>query len=248
MRIIVLIFLFLTLLSAQEELLFYCGTTMAKAMREIAQLMEHKYNIKIQIIQGGSGDLYNSLSMSKVGDLYLPGSDSYIKKHQKDGLFGYSRYVGYNQIAIVVAKHNPKHIKGLDDLVREDLNVALGNPNTCSIGRASIKVLKRYKGDKFVQQVKNNIIIFVNDSRDMNQKIKTHEIDMGLNWKATAYFPQNKPYIDVVAIDEKYAPKKKLLLTMLTFSTHKDLARKFIDLVASKKGKEIMKKYGFLDE
>jgi len=237
-----------SILFAKEELLFYCGITMVKPMSKMASILEKKYDIKIKIIQGGSGDLYDSLSTSKIGDLYLPGSDSYIKKHLKEGLLGYRKYVGYNQIALFVAPNNPKHITSLQDLTREDLNISLGNPETCSMGKASMKVLKRYGGEDFIDQVENNIVFDASDSRDFNIHLKNGEIDTGLNWKATAFFPENKGKIDVVEIDTKYAPKKRLILTLLNFSKHKKIAKAFIDFASSTQGKKIMKSYGFLDE
>jgi len=248
MKKILFIFLLSSMLFAKDELLFYCGITMVKPMSKIAKIIENKYDVKITILQGGSGDLYDSLSASKKGDLYLPGSESYIKKHLKEGLLGYRKYVGYNQIALFVKKGNPKNIKTLNDLVREDVIVSLGNPETCSMGRASVKVLKRFGGEEFLEEVEDNVVLYSADSRDFNNLLKSGQIDTGLNWKATAFFPENRGKIDIVSIDERYAPKKKLYLTLLTFSKHKQIAKAFIDYAASKNGQKIMKEYGFLDE
>jgi len=204
--------IFLAILSAflfaKDELLFYCGITMVKPMSVIAKIIEKKDNVKIKIIQGGSGDLYDSLSSSKKGDLYLPGSDSYIKKHIKEGFLGYRKYIGYNQIALFVQLNNPKHIKSLQDLTRDDLSIALGNPETCSMGKATQKVLKKYGGEDFLNSVEDNIVLYAADSRDFNQMLKNKKIDTGLNWRATAFFPENRGKISVIKIDEKYAPKK----------------------------------------
>jgi len=248
MKKLLLLGLLSSFLLAQDELLFYCGITMVKPMSKIAKIIEKKDNVKIKIVQGGSGDLYDSLCSSKKGDMYLPGSDIYIKKHLKEGLLGYRKYVGYNQIAIFTQPNNPKNIKSLKDLLREDLAVSLGNPDTCSMGKVSIKVLRKYGGDEFLEEVEDNIIMYSADSRDFNNLLKSKQIDVGLNWKATAYFPDNRGKIGIVKIDEKYAPKKKLVLTMLTFSKHKKVVKDFIDFTISKEGRKIMKNYGFLDE
>ena len=94
---------------AQKELLIYCGITMVKPISEIAKIIEKQENCKISITQGGSRDLYDSLRYSKQGDLYLPGSHSYITNNEKDGFFKKSVLVGYNKAALVVAKSNPKN-------------------------------------------------------------------------------------------------------------------------------------------
>jgi len=247
-----LIILFLTTFlfaqNNQKQLIFYCGITMVKPMSVIAKIIEKKYNVKINILQGGSGDLYDSLSVAKKGDLYLPGSDIYIKKHLKEGFLGYRRYIGYNQIALFVKKGNPKKVNNLKDLLRKDLVVSLGNPETCSMGRASVKVLKKFGGEEFLEEVEDNIFLYAIDSKDFNNLLKSHQIDAGLNWKASAFFPKNRRKIDIISINKKYAPKKKLYLTLLTFSKHKKIAKAFIDYAVSSNGQKIMKEYGFLDE
>jgi len=248
MKKLILIFIFIVSLFAQDKLIFYCGITMYKPMKQIAEKIEKKYGVKIKIIQGGSGDLYDALSSSKKGDLYLPGSDIYIKRHLNSGFFGYRQYIGYNQIAIFVQKYNPKHIKGLDDLIRTDLKISLGNEETCSMGKESIKVLLKYKGVKFLNKVENNVLLYSFDSKDMNQLLKYKKIDVGLNWKATAFFPYNRKYISIIDINQTYAPKKRLLLTMLTFSKHKKIVKAFINFAISPQGQKIMKEYGFLDQ
>jgi len=243
-----LMLLFSSLLLAKDEFLFYCGITMVKPMSKIAKIIEKKYNIKIVIIQGGSGDLYDSLVNSKKGDLYLPGSFSFIKKHENEHIFDYYKYVGYNQLAIFVKPNNPKNIKSLKDLTRDDLLVSLGNPETCSMGKESVRVLKKYGGESFLYKVEDNIVIFASDSRDFNQMLKDGKIDTGLNWKATAFFPNNKNKIEIITIPEKYAPKNDLYLAVLSFSKHKDIAKAFVDYVISPKGQKIMKEYGFIDD
>jgi len=62
---ILTILLLCSILFAKDEFLFYCGITMIKPMKEISKIIEKKHNIKITIITGGSGDLYDLLSSSK---------------------------------------------------------------------------------------------------------------------------------------------------------------------------------------
>ena len=233
--------------ASKPELLFYCGITMVHPMAEMASIIEHKYNCKIKILQGGSQNLYNSLKSSKLGDLYLPGSDAYIKKNKKDGFFGKSVYVGYNKAAIFVQKGNPKHIKNLDALLDEDIATILCNPKSGSIGKNTKKVLLKYKGQDFFDDAYDMAVEIGTDSRDLNKALRDKKVDMAVNWRTSAYWSENRPYIDVVEIDSAYAPKKKLLLTSLTFSKHKEIVQKFLDYASSKKGQAIMKKYGFTD-
>lgn len=105
--IFTLILLFSTSLQANSSkptLIFYCGITMVKPIKEMAKIIEERYNCTIKISQGGSKDLYDALKYSKVGDLYLPGSNSYRKNNLKDGYLLEAVEIGYNQAAIFIRK------------------------------------------------------------------------------------------------------------------------------------------------
>lgn len=234
----------------KPNLIFYCGITMIKPMTEIAAVIEKKHNCTIKVLQGGSQDLYDSIKSSKVGDLFLPGKDSYLTKNEKDGFFGkYRKYVGYNQAAIFVQKNNPKKIKNLDDVVRGDLSVILCDPKSGSIGKGTEEVLKGYKGESFLNQAYDNASEIGTDSRNLNKALIEKRADMTINWRATAAWDENKKGISIVEIDKKYAPKDELVITTLTSSKGENLkiAKAFVDFCGSQEGKAIIKKYGFLD-
>ena len=228
------------------ELLFYIGITMIKPVNELARNFEKEYNCKIKILQGGSQDLYDSIKMSRVGDLYLPGSVSYRDKHFKDGLLLDGMFVGYNKMAIVVKKGNPKKVKAdLNELTNENLRVVLGNETSGSVGKATKKVLQKFGN---YQQAILNSLYLAPDSRNLTKALVTDEADVILNWYATTFWDDNKNQVEPLKIDEKYAKKAKLIFNLLKTSKHKELTKKFMIYAASKKGQDIFKKYGFLDD
>ncbi|MBS9782745.1 MAG: substrate-binding domain-containing protein [Arcobacter sp.] len=234
-----------TYAKTKPTLLFYCGITMVKPMSEIARIIEKKYNCIIKIIQGGSKDLYESLAFSKKGDLYLPGSDSYRKNNLKDGYLLDGKYIGYNQAAIFVQKGNPKKIKDLESLIDESIGTILCNPQSGSIGRMTKKILMKYNGKEFFEEAYDYTVQIGTDSRNLNKALINKKIDMTINWGATGFWPENKKYIDIIKIDEKFAPKKRLVLNLLSFSKYPEIAKSYIDFAISQEGQNIMKKYGF---
>lgn len=231
--------------ASKPTLLFYCGITMVKPMVEIAKVIEKKHNCNIKIIQGGSKDLYQSLAFAKKGDLYLPGSESYRKENLKDGYLLDAKYVGYNQAAIFVRKGNPKRIEVLNSLLDESISTILCNPKSGSIGKMTKKILTNYEDEDFFYDAFDVAIEIGTDSRNLNKALIDKKVDMTINWRATAFWEENKKYIDIVDIQEKYAPKKKLVINLLKFSKHPKIAKDFMDFAASKQGQEIMKRYGF---
>ena len=151
----------------KPELLLYCGITMVKPMSKLVDNFEKLHNCKITITQGGSEDLYMSLKESKVGDLYLPGSQYYREKHiGEDYLLDYV-YIGFNQVALMVKKGNPKNISAdLKNLADRNLSVSIGNYESCSIGKISKKILSKVG---IYEEVFANSVFISADSRDMNR-------------------------------------------------------------------------------
>ncbi len=244
-KLFILIFISFTYLNAQtkEPLIFYVGITMIKPMQELSKEFEKTNNCEIKILQGGSQELYDSIKLSKIGDLYLPGSDSYIKKHANENIFLDSVFVGYNKLALIVKKGNPKNIKNsLDELTNPTLKVVLGNAESGSVGNATKKVLTLYGNYK---EAILNTIFLAPDSRNLIQSIKENKADLILNWHATIFWDENKDMVEALEIDEKYTNRSKLVLTLLNTSKNKPLAKKFLELASSAKGKATFRKYGF---
>ena len=173
-KLIFIIFLFIflgcdskELEKPKKELLIYCGATMMKPMMEIKEIIEKQENCKIIILKGGSGNLLKSLKISRIGDLYLPGSDSYIQKCKEENLVTDSVFVGYNQAAIMVQKGNPKNISGnLTNFTNKNLFVVIGNPDSGSIGKETKKILQ--KKDVFEATLENASLL-TTDSKKLFQ-------------------------------------------------------------------------------
>lgn len=230
---------------AKGELLIYCGITMVKPVKEIAALMESRHGIKVTISQGGSEDLYEALKLAKVGDIYFPGSASYRQQHLAEGLLGDAVPVGYNVAALFVPKGNPKKVAAdLKELLRPDLSMVVCNPETGSIGAETKKILDRAG---LTAPVLARSAFLATDSRSLVQAMKAQQADITLNWRATAFFPENRDIVDIVDLDPSVSQPARLELNLLTFSKHPDLARAFAALAASDEGQGIFRKHGFLD-
>ena len=231
--------------AGKAEMLIYCGITMVRPMTEIAQAFEKKEGVKVSLAQGGSEDLYQSAKKSGVGDLYLPGEPSYRDQYLHEGLLGEFQNVGYNQMAIMVAKGNPKKIKGDPrELLRKDLVVSIGNATSGSVGKETKDILDELK---IYQKVVAAAVFLAPDSRGLNNALKRGEVDAVMNWRATGFFADNVGVLEVVDLDPKLAKPQALLLNLLTFSKRKELARRFIAFSAGDEGQAVFRKYGFLD-
>lgn len=230
---------------ARPELLLYCGITMVRPMTEIARAFEQKEGIKITIAQGGTEDIYQSAKKSGLGDLLLMGEPSYRDRHIAEGLLGDFVIVGYNQMAIMVRKGNPKQVKADPrELLRPDVITMIGSAESGSVGQETKRILELID---LYQQVVDKAISLASDSRSLNNAMKKGEVDVMLNWRATGFFPDNAEAIDVIDLDPSLAKPQALLLNLFNFSKDQGLARRFMEYAASEEGQAIFRKHGFLD-
>ncbi len=226
-----------------ERLLIYCGITMSQPVSEIAKIIEEQEHCKIEISVGGSGNLYKAITVNQIGDLYLPGSKSYVTKGFEDGIITDTAFVGTNRAVIMLKKGNPKNIKAdLESLTNPDYRVIIGEPSSGSIGKETKKILDK-KG--IFEQVSNNAVYMTSDSKDLIPAIKNDEADIIINWYATSTRSKNNDIVDVIEIGEEYAKPKELYLSLLKYSKYPETAKKIMDYAKSEKGKAIFKKYGF---
>ena len=240
-------FSLLTSAARAEEpgMLIYCGITMVRPLTELARSFEQREKVSIRIAQGGSEDLYQSAKKAQQGDIYFPGEPSYLDKHKAEGLLGDYKLVGYNQLAIFVQKGNPKKVKPeLGELLRSDLTLVVGNAESGSVGQETKHLLDKFR--MYPGAVKKAAFMMP-DSRSLALSLKRGDADVALSWRATAFFPDNAPFMDAIALDPRIAEPQALLLIQLKFSKSPVLTRKFIDYVASGEGQAVFRKFGFMD-
>ena len=231
---------------SKPELLLYCGITMVRPMTEIAQLFEKKENVKINISQGGSEDLYQAAKKSGVGDWYLPGEPAFRIKHLPEGLLGDYVTVGQNQMALIVQKGNPKQVKADPrELLRKDLVSILGNSESGSVGKGAKDVLESLK--IYPQALKASAFL-APDSRSLMNAMRKGEADITLSWRATAFFPENVTKLEVIDFDAKLAQPQARQLTLLKTTKQPQLTKRFMEFASGDQGRAIFQKYGFIPD
>lgn len=212
-------------------------------MNEIAAIIEEQENIDVIIIQGGSGNLLRSIEINGVGDLYLPGSESYIENAREKGLIVEAELVGYNRAVLMVQKGNPLHLNGdLQNLASPAYYVVIGNPESGSIGKETRRILET---EGIFNDVLNNARELTTDSKDLVSVLVEGRADVVINWYAVYTWNNNAEYLDVIPLSPEVAPPKKLILASLTTAHEPELAKLFINYSISSEGCAIFEKYGF---
>jgi molybdate transport system substrate-binding protein len=229
----------------RPELLIYCGITMVSPVMEIIKIIEQEQKCTIKLTYGGSLHLKQSIATNKQGDLYFPGNDSFLTSMLEDGTVVDTVEVGFNKAVIMVQKGNPKKIDSdLHRFADPQYGIVIGAQKSGSIGRETKRIFTKAG---IYEQVLENALYLSTDSKGLSRAIRNRDADMVINWQATAYFDKNRAFIDVIPIDEQYVDRRNLVLGLLNYSKHKEIARRFMEYTVSPQGQEIFKRYGFVD-
>jgi len=231
---------------AKPELLIYCGITMTEAVREAADVFEGRHRCTIKISKGGSGELLRSLTSNQVGDLFLPGEESFVETAVSRGLVTEQLRVGSNRATLMVARGNPLAIPPvLESLLVPRYRVVLGAADSGSIGRESRRVLERAG---IYQPVLARAIFLTTDSKGLVQAIRDGEADLALNWHGAALDPDHAPHVSSLPLPHDVVVPHFLQMGLLRFSSRPELARRFMALAASDEGQAIFVRHGFAAE
>lgn len=237
-------------LTAKPVLIFYCGITMVPAMQSMIKIFKQTHDCSFLIRQGGSGELLRALTLFQKGDLFLPGSESYYRKAEKN-LFVYRRTIGKNRLALFVRTEDADRIRSLDDLHKKGVYFAIGDAWIGSVGRATRALIRSVYGEAAWRRYEDEAVYFGSDSRDLLRLMAEEDVQATINWKAAAYrlrrLNESTAGLHIYPIPAADAQAKKLVISTLRFSKHPALARAFVDFAASPTGRRIMERYGLGD-
>jgi molybdenum ABC transporter molybdate-binding protein len=169
-------------------LLFYCAAGVKPPVEMVAADYEEEYGLDINLQYGGSGTLLSNLRVARKGDLFLAADESYVAIAREQGLVHESIQLAKMKPVIATRRDGDLQITAIEDLMREDLRVAIANPDAASIGR----VTKRIFEDVNVWgKLKEKVAVFKPTVTDVANDIKVGSVDVGIIWDATAnHYPE----------------------------------------------------------
>jgi len=228
----------------QADLTIYSGITMVRPLNVLVTEFEKKNNVNIELKQGATGYLYDTILSERTGDIFFPGSDSYRLNENINHIFKDHVFVGYNRLAIVTQKGNPKHLSNdIHQLANPKYSVVLSAPDSSAVGQVSKKALDKAG---ITHSVYDNVTYFTTDSHRIFTAISKGDADIALNWYATTKWPETKNYMDAIMLPKNVSKPKTLELNLLSFSQNPTLAKQFMKFASSKHGLKVFAEYGFL--
>jgi molybdate transport system substrate-binding protein len=183
-----------------------------------------------QIKEGAPYDIFVSANMKYPIDLYNSGFTL-----QEPKIYAFGKLVLWTMVDSLKPSINvllQKNIK----------HIATANPKTAPYGIPTEEVLNYYK---LVDSIKHKLV-YGESIAQTNQFIITKAAEIGFTSKSVVLSPFIKGKGNWVAIDERaYSPIKQGIVIIKNTSTSIDKKEKFYNFLFSKKGQEILNKYGY---
>jgi len=211
--------------------------------------------LKGQLLKQG---MIEGKKTSMTPDIFASVNINHLKKlHGKGKLDAHSIYI-HNKLELMVAKGNPKNIKGPQDLSRDDLVQSHPNPLTEGIfkfyGSEMLKDLGLY--DKVTGGQKCRSCWAVDGKtwftsrhhRETPDRIEKGEADVGIVWTTeVVHAKKSHRPIEGVAIEAPYNKQSKVNYAVGIMSKGRNAvnARRYMEYLATDGAQAIYASYGF---
>jgi len=224
--------------NSKGSLMVFCAAGIKKPVAAIAKQYEEEFGITVQLQYGGTGTLLSQVRVAKQGDIFIAADDGAVEDARKHKAVRESVKLAIQYPVIAVPAGNVKGIKEFKDLLREDVKVAVSNPEAASIGKRTAKAA----GDRW-EALKEHVAVMKPTVTELAADLKVGAVDAAVIWNSTV--PQFEG-LEAVEIPEFNEQRDNVTANVLEASEQSQAALKFARyLVAPEKGGQTFTKMGF---
>lgn len=172
--------------AAPETVTIAAANSLRDAFRKILPLFEaHNKDFTVRVIYGPSQTLSKQIEEGAPIDVFLPSQVEEIDQLEKKGLViqGTRRIYAGTSLVLIAGTELPAPITSVQDLRTSLIRyIAIGDPNTSSVGKVGAQYLKYSKLDS---QLKSRVV-YAEHSRAVLDLVAKGEADLGVVYRTDA--------------------------------------------------------------
>lgn len=226
----------------------FAAASLTDAFGELEKTFEKQNpGVKVRATFAGSSTVLAQIQQGAPADVFASADEAKMKKAEKSALIsGKPKVFVKNREVIVVPKDNPAGIKNLRQLSRPGTKLVLAEDGVPAAEYAKdiLKNANSEYGSGFEKKVLSNVVSRESDVRAAVNRVAVGDADATFGY-ASDVTPDIKNKVRVVEIPENLNVTATYPIAVLKNSNNKDLARKWVRLVTSKKGQSVLAKWGF---
>lgn len=234
---------------APKKITVFAAASLTESYNEIAKDLKKDKNIEVSYNFAGSQQLVTAIDQGANADVFASADTKNMDKIKTDGKVDKSKIFANNQLIIAKYKDSSISITSLKDLAKDGVKLVVGDKSV-PCGSYFYKALDAALKDNTIDQDTYNKILKNIKSNELNvkdivSKVTLGEADAGVVYK-TDVVKSNKDKLQVVKDAEFSKLKIEYPVAVINSSSNKNAAQEFIDYITTGKGKDILKKYGFI--
>lgn len=130
-----------------KTLVVFCAAGIRLPVEEAAERYEEELGVHVRLEYGSSGELEGKMLLEKQSktvrsDLYIPADQSFTERARGKGLVRESMPLARFRLVVGVKPGNPKGIRSLEDLLRDDVPYVICNEEA-GCGKKTMEVLAK---------------------------------------------------------------------------------------------------------
>jgi molybdate transport system substrate-binding protein len=221
--------------AARKPLLVFAAASLTAPFGAIETAFEAQHpDVDVQCNFGGSPQLVLQITEGAAADVFTSADTANMQKLVTAGkVVGEPQRFARNRLAIVVKAGNPLGIKGLTDLIRAGVKVALCGPEIPA-GRYARQALEKAKLSVVSLSDEPNVKALV-------AKVLLGELDAGV-----AYITDGRQKgVEAVAIADEFQVVAEYPIAACKAGANAAAASAFVDFVLSPAGQRLLAEFGF---
>jgi ABC-type molybdate transport system substrate-binding protein len=218
-------------------LMVFCAAGLRKPVEAAAAQYRQEFNIDVRLEFGGSGTLLSSIQVAKQGDIYISADDGSVADARKREVVREVLPLAIQRPVIAVRAGNPKNIHAISDLLRDDVKVALANPDAASISRVSRAALGETWG-----KLAAHAAVMKPTVSEIASDLSLGTVDAAIIWDSIV----GQFKLEAVPVPELSEHPEKTSACVIAFSKQPTASLRFARyLAAPEKGAAVFKANGF---
>ncbi len=208
--------------------------------------------ILLKQIQHGGTISVGNMTWTVKPDVYAAGKLKVAALIKSGVLLGPQVNYVTNDLAIMIPKNNPAHIKNLRDLGKPTIRLAMPNPAWEGVARQIKLSLIKAGGEALEKEVydtkvqNGHTILTHIHHRQTPLFLMQGLADAGVTWKSEAIFLEKSGYpIKYITIPEKENTMAIYSIAMIKDAPHPEAARLWMAFLKSDEALRIFKRFGF---
>lgn len=225
-----------------SKLTIFAAASMTDVLEELkAEFQKENPNSELTFNFDSSGTLKTQIDSGAEVDVFVSAAQKQMNELEKEDKIEKDTRIDLleNEVTLAVPKGSDKDIKDFKDLDSDKVEkIALGNSDV-PVGQYSEEILKNLG---IWEQIQDKIT-FGSNVKEVTTWVSEKTVDCGIVYKTDAKIAD----LDVVAVADDSMLENKVIYpaAVVKNSKNKELAKKYIEFLQSKKAGEIFEKYGF---